>query len=121
MAKILIVDDEPNIVMALEYALKKKGFEVYIALNGKEALEICKAENPCLMVLDIMMPDMDGFEVLKKVKENKHLKSIKTLFLSAKNKPEDVEKGMLAGAEDYVTKPFSTKNLIEKITHYCKN
>ena len=70
MTKILIVDDEPNIVMALEYALKKKGFEVYIALNGKEAVEICKTQNPCLMVLDIMMPDMDGFEVLKKVKEN---------------------------------------------------
>ena len=121
MTKILIVDDEPNIVMALEYALKKKGFEVYIALNGKEALEICKTENPCLMVLDIMMPDMDGFEVLEKVRENEHLQAIKTLFLSAKNKPEDIEKGMQAGAEDYITKPFSTKNLIEKITHYCKN
>ena len=121
MAKVLIVDDEPNIVMALEYALKKKGFEVYIALNGKEALEICQLEKPCLMVLDIMMPDMDGFEVLEKVKKNKYLHKIKTLFLSAKNKPEDMERGMQAGAEDYITKPFSTKKLIEKITHYCQN
>lgn len=121
MNKILIVDDEPNIVMALEYALKKRGFEVFIALNGKEAVEICKEQNPCLMVLDIMMPDMDGFEVLEKVNENESHKDIKTLFLSAKNKPEDIEKGKQAGAVDYITKPFSTKKLIEKITHYCKN
>jgi len=121
MAKILIVDDEPNIVMALEYALKRKGFEVYIALNGKEAIQLCETEKPCLMVLDIMMPDMDGFEVLKKVRENKDLQAVKTLFLSAKNKPEDVEKGMQAGAEDYITKPFSTKKLIDKITQYCNN
>lgn len=120
MAKILIVDDEPNIVMALEYALKRKGFIVLIARNGKEAFQACKTQQPCLMVLDIMMPEMDGYEVLKKIKQTDSLSSIKTIILSAKNKPEDIEKGKLAGAVDYVKKPFSTKKLIEKISNYCK-
>ena len=121
MAKILLVDDEPNIVMALEYALKKKGFEVLIALSGKEAINMCHEQQPCLMVLDIMMPEMDGFEVIEKIKSDTATQAIKTIFLSAKNKPEDIEKGLQAGAVEYMTKPFSTKKLIEKITNYCKN
>lgn len=121
MAKILIVDNEPNIVMALEYALKKSGFDVFIALSGEEAIEICKKQIPCLMILDIMMPHMDGYEVLNIIKHDDKMQSIKTIFLSAKNKSKDIEKGLQAGAEDYVTKPFSTKKLIEKIAHLCKN
>ena len=120
MTKILIVDDEPNIVMALEYALKKKGYKVLIARDGKEALKACEKHQPCLMVLDIMMPEMDGFEVLEKIKANDDLAKIKTIIFSAKSKPEDIEKGKQAGAIDYITKPFSTKKLIEKISTYCK-
>jgi len=115
------VDDEPNIVMALEYALKKKCFEVFIALSGKEAINMCHEQQPCLMVLDIMMPEMDGFEVIEKIKSDTETQAIKTIFLSAKNKPEDIEKGLQAGAVAYMTKPFSTKKLIEKITDYCKH
>lgn len=120
MCKILIVDDEPNIVMALEYALKKKDFEVLIARDGKEAIQACVTHEPCLMVLDIMMPEMDGFEVLENINQNSDLAKIKTIILSAKNKPEDIEKAKQAGAIDYFTKPFSIKKLIEKISNYCK-
>lgn len=114
MKKILLVDDEPNIVMALEYALQKKGYEVHIARDGEEALSIFESNKPCLVILDIMMPKMDGFEVLEHIKKDE-TETSKVIFLSAKNKKEDIQKGLDAGAEDYFTKPFSTKKLIEKI------
>lgn len=118
MKKILLVDDEPNIVMALEYSLKKKGFEVLIARDGQEALKIFETNKPFLVILDIMMPKMDGFEVLKKIKEDKK-HTPKVIFLSAKNKEEDIQKGLDAGADDYFTKPFSTKKLLDKIQSLC--
>lgn len=114
MKKILLVDDEPNIVMALEYALQKKGYEVHIARDGEEALSIFESNKPCLVILDIMMPKMDGFEVLEHIKKDE-TETSKVIFLSAKNKKEDIQKGLDAGAEDYFAKPFSTKKLIEKI------
>jgi len=120
MNKILLVDDEPNIVMALEYALKKKGYDVLIARDGEEALQIFKNIKPCLVVLDIMMPKMDGFEVLEHIKKDENDTS-KVIFLSAKNKEEDIQKGLDAGADDYFTKPFSTKKLIEKIKTICQS
>lgn len=115
MNKILIVDDEPNIVMALEYSLKKKGYQVLIARDGEEALKIFQKNMPCLVILDIMMPKMDGFEVLKHLKTMDKTKASKVIFLSAKNKPEDIQKGLDAGADDYFTKPFSTRKLLNKI------
>ncbi|HKK60023.1 MAG TPA: response regulator [Salinivirga sp.] len=114
MKKILLVDDEPNIVMALEYSLKKKGYEVLIARDGEEAIKLFENIKPCLVILDIMMPKMDGFEVLEKIKEDEDDTS-KVIFLSAKNKEEDIQKGLDAGADDYFTKPFSTKKLLDKI------
>ena len=113
--RILIVDDEPNIVMSLEYAFKKKSYDVFIARDGTEAFEIAKAESPQVVLLDIMMPKMDGYETLKKIKQVAHLKNAKVVFLSAKSKENDIEKGMSLGAYDYVTKPFSVKKLIEKV------
>ena len=113
--KILIVDDEPNIVMSLEYAFKKKDFEVFIARDGTEALEIAKTELPHVILLDIMMPKMDGYETLKQIRKNKELKRTKVIFLSAKNKLADVEKGMELGADSYVTKPFSIKKVITDV------
>jgi DNA-binding response OmpR family regulator len=113
--KILIVDDEPNIVMSLEYAFKKKDFEVFIARDGTEALEIAINERPDLILLDIMMPEMDGFETLKRVRNNQDLNHTKVVFLSAKSKEKDIEKGLKMGADGYMTKPFSIKKVITDI------
>ena len=115
MKKILIVDDEPNIVMSLEYTLKKQGYEVYIARDGAEALEIMQQSVPDLVLLDIMMPHIDGYETLKKIKEDPAFAKAKTIFLSAKNKKSDIEKGFALGADAYFTKPFSIKKLITKV------
>lgn len=113
--KILIVDDEPNIVMSLEYAFKKKDFEVFIARDGTEALEIAQAEVPNVILLDIMMPKMDGYETLKELRKNKELAKTKVIFLSAKNKMADVTKGLELGADSYMTKPFSIKKVITNV------
>ncbi|MGY3795860.1 response regulator transcription factor [Aquimarina sp. 433] len=115
MKKILIVDDEPNIVMSLEYTFKKKNFEVFIARDGSEALQIAEEEIPDIVLLDIMMPNVDGYETLKEIKNNKNLKDTKVVFLSAKNKATDIEKGLSMGADKYLTKPFSVKKLVAEI------
>ena len=115
MKKILIVDDEPNIVMSLEYAFKKKDFEVFIARDGTEALEIAEREKPDLILLDIMMPQMDGYETLKRIRESKNLGHTKVVFLSAKSKEKDIEKGLKMGADGYMTKPFSIKKIISDV------
>lgn len=113
--KILIVDDEPNIVLSLDYLVRKKGFVPFIARNGAEALSIAEKECPNLIVLDIMMPDMDGYEVCKIIKANPALSNTKIIFLSAKSRQEDIDKGLALGADKYVTKPFSTKQIMQEI------
>lgn len=113
--KILIVDDEPNIVMSLEYAFKKKAFEVFVARDGTEALEIAKKQIPNVIILDIMMPQMDGYETLKRLRKDKNLADTKVIFLSAKSKMADVEKGLDMGADSYMTKPFSIKKIITDV------
>jgi DNA-binding response OmpR family regulator len=115
MKKILIVDDEPNIVMALEYTFKKNNFEVFIARDGQEALDILKKHLPDVIILDVMMPMVDGFATLEQIKKNKQLQHCKIIFLSAKNKEKDIEKGLSLGANLYVTKPFSIKKLVEQV------
>ncbi len=119
MSKVLIVDDEPNIVMALDYSLQKQGFEVLIARDGQEALDTVKTSIPDVIVLDVMMPLVDGLEVLRQLKSKPETQAIKVLILSAKNKASDIQKGLDAGANEYLKKPFSTKKLIEKIKSYC--
>ena len=115
MQKILIVDDEPNILLTLEYTFKKAGYEVFIARDGNEALEILQNHVPSLVILDIMMPKVDGFEVLEYIKREANLVQTKVLFLSAKNKEQDIQKGLEAGADAYLTKPFSIKKLSEQV------
>ena len=115
MRKILIVDDEPNIVMSLEYTFKKNNFEVFIARDGQEALEILQNQLPDVIILDVMMPLVDGFETLEQIKKNEKLKHCKVMFLSAKNKESDIEKGMALGADAYLTKPFSIKKVVEQV------
>lgn len=115
MSKILIVDDEPNIVMALEYAFQKRGHEVFIARDGTEALDLINQKAIDAMVLDIMMPQVDGYETIRRVRSNPELTDMKIIFLSAKNKEEDIEKGLALGADQYFTKPFSVKKLIAAV------
>lgn len=115
MKKILLVDDEPNIIMSLEYTFKKNNFQVFIARDGQEALEILKTEQPDLIILDIMMPNVDGYATIEAVRKDEKLSNCKVIFLSAKNKESDIEKGMRLGANAYMTKPFSIKKLIEQV------
>ncbi len=115
MKRILIVDDEPNIVMTLEYTFKKNNFEVFIARDGQEALDILKVQLPDIIILDIMMPMVDGFATLEQIKKEERLKHCKVIFLSAKNKEKDIEKGLALGANLYVVKPFSVKKLVEQV------
>lgn len=115
MSRILIVDDEPNIVMSLDYLLRRKNYEVFIARNGKEAIDAIAEHTPDLILLDIMMPDVDGYEICQMVKTDPRTHHIKIIFLSAKSKKSDIEKGYELGADLYVVKPFSNKDLTDKI------
>ncbi len=113
--KVLIVDDEPNILLSLEFLMKKEGFIVFIARDGEEAFDIIKREHPKIVLLDIMMPKVDGYEVCKFIKQNTETKETKVVFLSAKSKEVDIEKGYSIGADLYIPKPFSTRDLVKKI------
>jgi two-component system alkaline phosphatase synthesis response regulator PhoP len=115
MKKILIVDDEPNIVMTLEYTFKKLNFKVFIARDGQEALDILENQLPDIIILDVMMPMVDGFATLEQIKKDNRLNHCKVIFLSAKNKEKDIEKGLALGANLYVVKPFSIKKLVEQV------
>jgi len=121
MKKILIVDDEPNIVMSLEYTFKKNNFEVFIARDGQEALDILTRQLPDIIILDIMMPLVDGFETLQQIKKNDQLSHCKVVFLSAKNKESDIEKGLALGADAYLTKPFSIKKVVEQVNELLEH
>ena len=121
MKKIVIVDDEPNIVMALEYTFKKNNFEVFIARDGKEALEIIEKQLPDVIILDVMMPMVDGYATLEEIKKAARLAHCKVIFLSAKNKDKDIEKGLALGANLYVVKPFSAKKLVEQVHELIEN
>ncbi|WP_262482809.1 response regulator transcription factor [Aquimarina longa] len=113
--KILIVDDEPNIVMSLEYTFKKNNFEVFIARDGAEAIEILKSKVPDVILLDIMMPNIDGYQTLEYIRKNDTTKNSKVIFLTAKNKGSDIEKGLAMGVDKYLTKPFSIKKVMAEI------
>lgn len=112
---ILIVDDEPNIVMSLEFLMRKNGYRVGIARNGTEALAAI-AETPFdLVLLDVMMPDVDGYQVCQQLRQDPGRAATKVVFLSAKSRDADVKKGYEAGADLYIAKPFSTRQLMEQV------
>jgi len=106
--------------MSLEYIFKKENFEVFIARDGSEAIEIAEDNLPDIVLLDIMMPNVDGYQVLKHLKNSPKLKDIKVLFLSAKNKVSDIELGLQLGADKYISKPFSTKKLVKQVKELLK-
>ena len=120
MKKILIADDEHKIVMTLEYAFRKAGYEIFIARDGSEVLEILKEQIPEAILLDVMMPNLDGYTTLSEIKKNENLNNIKIIFLSAKTGENDIKKGLDLGADAYMTKPYSIKKLTEKVEELLK-
>ncbi len=113
--KILIADDEPNIVISLEFLMKREGFIVAVANDGEEAVKRIRADPPDLVLLDVMMPKKTGFEVCQEVRADPALASVRILMLTAKGRDTEVAKGLALGADAYMTKPFSTKELVEKV------
>ncbi|KAF0167029.1 MAG: response regulator receiver [Rhodocyclaceae bacterium] len=113
--KILIADDEPNIVISLEFLLKREGYEVVVAHNGAEALERVRAERPDLAILDVMMPLRNGFEVCQDLRQDPEFKNLRIMMLTAKGRDTEVSKGLALGADVYMTKPFSTRELLAKV------
>ena len=113
--KILIADDEPNIVISLEYLMKREGYSVTVARDGDEALAAIARERPDLVLLDVMMPKKNGFEVCQAVRANEELCATKILMLTAKGRDTDLAKGLALGADAYMTKPFSTRELALKV------
>jgi len=113
--KILIVDDEKDIVKMLDYNLKKEGFRVISAYDGEDALDMAAREHPDLIVLDLMLPGIDGLEVCKTLKKESKTASIPIIMLTAKTQESDKVVGLELGADDYVTKPFSPRELIARI------
>ena len=113
--KVLIADDEPNIVISLEYLMKREGHEVVVARDGEQALELIRAERPALVLLDVMMPLKTGYEVCQALRADEATAGIKVLILTAKGRDTDVAMGLGVGADAYMTKPFSTKELAAKV------
>jgi len=113
--KILIVDDEPNIVISLEFLMKKEGFEVAVAGDGEEALSKAASFSPDLVLLDVMMPKKSGFEVCEALRADPAKSQLRIVMLTAKGRETEVAKGLALGANAYVTKPFSTKDLVAKV------
>ena len=113
--KLLIADDEANILLSLEYLMKREGFEVLVARDGQEALEMLQREHPRLVLLDVMMPRRNGFEVCQALRADDTLKDTRVLMLTAKGRDTDVAKGLAMGADAYVTKPFGTRELVQKV------
>jgi len=113
--KILVVDDEIYIVHILDFSLGMEGYEVITALDGEQAVERALAEKPDLIVLDIMMPKLDGYETCRILKKEATTRDIQVILLSAKGRNIDQKIGFEVGADDYITKPFSPRKLVERI------
>jgi DNA-binding response OmpR family regulator len=113
--KVLIVDDELSILVPIKFLLEKSNYRVDLAQSGKEALEKISQSQPDLILLDIMLPDLDGYEIYQLIRENSDWDAIKVIYLSAKNRDVDIAKGLNLGVDSYVTKPFSNAELLEKI------
>jgi DNA-binding response OmpR family regulator len=113
--KILVVDDEPNIVLSLEFLMKQAGFQVRTAADGEAALAAIAAEAPDLILLDVMMPRKNGYEVCQAVRANPDWKAVRIIMLTAKGREVEREKGLALGADDYITKPFSTQEVVERV------
>jgi len=115
--RILIVDDEPNIVISLEYLMKREGYETAVAGDGEAALASLAERAPDLVILDVMLPKLNGFEVCRQLRADPRWKGVRVLMLTARGRDTEVAKGLGVGADAYVTKPFSTKDLVALVKH----
>lgn len=115
MKKVLVVDDDPYILMSVEFLMKKSGYEVMVARNGTEALDFINHQAPDLVLLDIMMPDVDGYSICRHIKSTPDLKETIVVFVSAKTAEADIQLGYELGAALYISKPFSTRELMKKV------
>ena len=114
-ASVLVVDDEPNIVLSLEFLLKQAGFRVRMASNGEAALAAIAEDPPDLVLLDVMIPGRDGYAVCQAIRANPAWQGVRVLMLTAKGSEIQREKGLSLGADDYITKPFSTRELVDRV------
>jgi two-component system, OmpR family, alkaline phosphatase synthesis response regulator PhoP len=115
---VLVVDDEPNIALSLEYLMKGQGFDVRVARDGEAALDALRERLPDVMLLDVMLPKFDGYEVCQQVRANPDWKGVRIIMLTARGRQIEQEKGLALGADDYITKPFSTREVIERVRQY---
>jgi len=113
--RILIVDDEPNIVVPLEFLMKREGYDVAIARDGQAALDALAEKAPDLVILDVMLPQMSGFDVCRHIRGDARWRGLKILMLTAKGRDSEMHKGLDLGADAYVTKPFSTRDLVVSV------
>lgn len=112
---VLIVDDEPNIVVSLEFLLEQAGYQVRIAHDGQEAWEAIERQAPDLVLLDVMLPRLSGFDVCQKIREHPDLQRVRVVMLTAKGREVEVNKGLALGADAYISKPFSTQELLAQV------
>jgi DNA-binding response OmpR family regulator len=115
MKRVLVAEDDPSIVLSLEYLLTEAGYEVHTAANGADALALAQAHTPDLLVLDIMMPAVNGFEVCRNVRANAALRAMRILMLTARGREHEVTRGLALGADAYITKPFATRELMRVV------
>ncbi|RKZ34094.1 MAG: two-component system response regulator [Gammaproteobacteria bacterium] len=112
---ILVVDDEPNIVLSLEFLMKKAGYDVRTAVDGEEAMQAIRAAPPSLILLDINIPKINGYEICESVRGSKEWCGIRIVMITAKGRDIEREKGLAMGADDYITKPFATQEVVDKV------
>ncbi len=113
--KILIVDDEPNIVVPLQFLMEQNGYNVTVASTGEEAINAVQQNKPDLILLDIMLPGFDGFEICQKVREKPECQNTKIIFITAMGRDMDIAKGMALGGDEFITKPFSNSEVVTKV------
>ncbi len=112
---VLVVDDEPNIVLSLEFLMEQAGFEVRVARDGEAALRALEQDAPDLVLLDVMLPKRDGYDLCQIIRGNPDWEKVRIIMLTAKGRDVERDKGIALGADDYITKPFSTRELIERV------
>lgn len=116
--KVLIVDDEANIVISLEFLMEQAGYEVAIARTGEEALEQVDRFSPDVVLLDVMLPGINGFDILQHIRQRPQAQQIAIIMLTAKGREVEVTKGLALGANAYITKPFSTRELLAEVRRH---